>query len=112
MALIHQFQRMTMTVATQLVIRGYIPTGTWIIEHLELGAVSSTGSASVQISVMREGNATKLRDGSVDANFPMANNVSWDGQITVEYGDVIVANITNGTAGDVYELDTFMRRVA
>ena len=112
MPLIHQFQRMTMTVATQLVIRGYIPTGTWVIEHLELGSVISTGSAAVQLSVMREGNATKLKDGSVDGNFPTANNISWDGAITTEYGDQIVANITNGTVGDVYELDTFMRRVA
>lgn len=112
MALIHQFQRMTMSTAAQLVIRGYVPQGTWVIEHVEIGAVSSTGSAAVQLSIMREGNATKLVDGSVDANFPTANDISWDGMITCEFGDQIVANITNGTVGDVYELDTFMRRVA
>lgn len=112
MALIHQFLRTTMTVGAELLIRGYIPSGTWVLEHVEVGSVSSTGSAAVEIRVTRDGRATKLVDGSVDSHFSTANCISWDGDLTCEFGDVITAAILNGTVGDVYELDMFLRKVA
>ena len=109
--LIHSFQRGHYA-SSPLLIRLYVPPGTWVLEHAELGIVSGTASAAAFIQVVREGNASTLESGTVDVTNALSNHIQYDDKLTLEFGDEVRGVLTDGTANDVYELDVFIRQVA
>lgn len=110
MALIHQFIRAPYA-SSPLLLRFFVPVGTWELEHAELGG-SGAGSAGAFIQIVREGSGTTLRDGQINASSTLQNSISYQNKVTLEHGDEVRGTITNGTVGDLFELDVFIRRLS